>query len=101
EFAAVPHEIIHDIAAISEVIHDVLELRGMLKPDRMAKLVNAGEIHNGLTQKIILNGAAGNRLSLYRNLRHNVNNRARFAVYLDTLRFAVESFICRNPSNAY
>src|SRR5262249_16051195 len=101
QLASVPHERIHDVAAIAEVIHDAFELPRMLKSDGVAQLVNTRQVNNGLAQKIVLNSAAGEGLSLRRNLRHHENDRARFAVHLNPLGFSIESFIRRNPPDTY
>src|SRR2546428_13548038 len=97
DFCAAPKERVENATAVSEVIHDVLELACVRETNGVAKLVNACQVDDRVTEQDVLNGAAGQWLALDGDLRDHVNNRSRFSVPPAAPGFAVEAFVWLNP----
>ena len=64
KFASVPHEIVDDVPAIAEVIHDVFKSAGVLQADGMSHFMDACEVNNRVSQQYVLSRTGGQRLTL-------------------------------------
>ena len=59
QLPAVAHEVFDEVAAVLEGIHDVGELVGVPQPERVAQLVDAGQVDDGVAQERIEAGLPG------------------------------------------
>jgi hypothetical protein len=50
-------EILDDVSAVSEVIHNVAEIPCVLEPQRVAEFVQARQIDDAITQEDVFSGA--------------------------------------------
>src|SRR5579862_8525278 len=76
ERAPVASKIFHDIAAKSEAIHDVRELRRVRQADGMPAFMQAGEVHHGVAKERI---AFGYGIDIRTEARHIGDNKNRCA----------------------
>src|SRR6185503_15185641 len=73
QLTAIPSEELRYIAAESEEIHDVAEVRRVAQAERVPELVDAGEIHDGLAQQRIRPRPAGDVRSERRRIGPDVD----------------------------
>src|SRR5690242_4274751 len=97
EPAAVTLEVLDDIAAEAEAVHDVLEFGRVREAQRMPALVQASEIYDGIAQQLVVRCGGRNIFSQLRHVGIHVNLRAALSIHKDGVRFAVKPQSARSP----
>jgi hypothetical protein len=59
QLEAIALEVVDDIPAVTEVVHDVLKVTRVRKAKSVTELVNTSEVHNGVTKQSIVRGTDG------------------------------------------
>src|SRR5688500_5529161 len=57
DLPAVATEVLDDVAAVPEEIHDVVERRGVRQAERVSELVEAGQVDDAFAQQVVGRGA--------------------------------------------
>src|SRR5579862_4431481 len=89
DLRSIVSEILDDISAVPEEIHDVSEITRVLETQSVAEFVQAREIDDAFTQQGISTGAHCDFGTERIHVRPNENGRALFAANNDRPRFAV------------
>src|SRR5262245_2838043 len=81
QLGSIAVEVSSNVSAVSEAVHDICEFASVREPERMADLVDAGQIDDCVAQKMVAVGRS--RCRLYVDICSTLafdHNRLRFAV---------------------
>ena len=95
----VAHEVAHDVAAVGERVHDVLEIGGVRQPDGVPQLMDAGEVDDRVPQERVVRGQPRDGWALEVDAGRHVEEGPRPAVDQDGAHFPVHAAPGINPDH--
>src|SRR5579871_3567057 len=88
--AAVALEVFNDIAAVLKAVHDVGELRGVLKTKRMTALVQTGQIDDCVAKQAVATSDSVDIGSQTMRVGEYVDHGSALPIHHHRLRFAIQ-----------
>src|SRR5579883_286463 len=98
--APVPHEILDDVAAVREAVHDVVELCRVRQAECMPAFVQAGEVDHHMAEKRIFAPGGFYVRTELRQVGPHMDGRAGLSVHQQRMRLAVQALIPGHPIDA-
>ena len=99
QLPAVAHEVLDDVAAVAEGIHDVAEVAGVFEAEGVSELVEARQVDDGVAEEIVGAAAFGD-VGPERGESGRTKTRATRLPYRQVFGFAVLSLSRTGPVEA-